>query len=319
MLTVSRIRLKYSSLPPAKSRVKAIIRNVRGIAFFGGLTVNTIFWFVPLFLLAVLKLLLPIPVLRRVVTLVLMRCGENWVSINTLLMRYGANVQMDSHGLESLRPDGWYLVIANHQTWVDILVLQAVFNRRVPFLKFFIKQQLIWFPLLGFAWWALDMPFMKRYSPSFLARNPHMKGKDLQTTRRACEKFRDTPTSILNFIEGTRFSEQKRDNRKSPYQNLLQPRAGGFAVAVSSMGALFTSIVDVTMVYPEVATRFWDMCCGAEVRVIVDVRERKLEQWLVQGDYEGDREFRKKMHTWLGQIWTEKDAIIAKTRKDHGR
>ena len=299
--------------------MKAFIRNLRGVAFLGCLTVNTIFWFIPLFLLALLKLLLPIPVLRRRISLALMACGENWVSFNTLLMRYGANVEIESHGLENLRADGWYLVIANHQTWVDILVLQAVFNRRVPFLKFFIKQQLIWFPLLGVAWWALDMPFMKRYSPSFLAKNPHMKGKDLQTTRQACEKFRDTPTSILNFIEGTRFSEQKRDNRKSPYQNLLQPRAGGFAVAVSSMGELFTSIVDVTLVYPEVATRFWDMCCGAEVRVIIDIRERKLEPWLVQGEYEGDREFRKKMHAWLGEIWAEKDAIIAKTRKDHGR
>ncbi len=319
VLTVSRIRLKYSSLQSAKSRVKTFTRNFRGVAFFGGLTVNTIFWFIPLFFLAVLKLLLPVPALRRLITLALMWCGENWISFNTLLMRYGAKVDIESHGLENLKSDGWYLVIANHQTWVDILVLQAVFNRRVPFLKFFIKQQLIWFPVLGVAWWALDMPFMKRYSPSYLAKNPHMKGRDLQTTRRACEKFRDTPTSILNFIEGTRFSEKKRDNRKSPYQNLLQPRAGGFAVAVSSMGELFTSIVDVTLVYPDVATRFWDMCCGAEVRVIIDIRERKLEQWLVQGDYEGDREFRKKMHAWLGEIWAEKDAIIAKTRKEYGR
>ena len=319
VLTVTLIRLKYSSLQPAESRLKAFTRNLRGVVFFGGFTVNTIIWFTPLIILAVLKLVLPVPALRRYITLALMTCGECWVSCNTLLMRYGANVAIESRGLENLRPDGWYLVIANHQTWVDILVLQAVFNRRVPFLKFFIKQQLIWFPLLGIAWWALDMPFMKRYSPSFLAKNPHMKGKDLQTTRKACEKFRDTPTSILNFIEGTRFSEKKRDSRKSPYQYLLQPRAGGFAVALSSMGELFTSIVDVTLIYPRIATRFWDMCCGADVHVIVDIHERKLEQWLVQGDYEGDREFRKKMHAWLGEIWTEKDAIIGKTRKQHGR
>ena len=319
VLTVSRIRLKYSSFHSAMSRVRAFIRNLRGVAFFGGLTVNTIFWFAPVFLLSLFKLLLPIPVVRRVITRVLMACGENWVTFNGLLMRYAGNVEIESRGLSKLRRDGWYLVIANHQTWVDIVVLQAVFNRRIPFLKFFIKQELIWFPLLGIAWWALDMPFMKRYSPSYLAKNPHMKGKDLETTRRACEKFRDTPTSILNFIEGTRFSEQKRDNRKSPYTNLLQPRAGGFAVAVSSMGQLFNSIVDVTLVYPVTATRFWDMCCGAEVRVIVDIRERRPEDWLVEGNYEGDREFRKKMHAWLGEIWAEKDAIIAKTREAHGR
>jgi 1-acyl-sn-glycerol-3-phosphate acyltransferase len=306
-------------LQQAKSSVRAFFRNLRGVAFFFGLTINTIFWIVPVFLFAIVKLLLPVPVLRRAITRILMAIGENWVSVNGLLMRFAASVDLESRGLEDLQRDGWYLIISNHQTWVDIFILQAVFNRRVPFLKFFIKQQLIWFPLLGIAWWAMDMPFMKRFSPSYLAKNPHMKGKDLVTTRRACEKFLDTPTSILNFIEGTRFSELKRANRKSPYKNLLQPRAGGFAVALSSMGELFTNIVDVTMVYPENATSFWGMCCGEDVRVIVDVRVRELETWLVQGNYEGDREFRKQLHGWLGEIWTEKDLIIDATREAHGR
>ena len=299
--------------------MKAFLRNLRGVTFFGGFAINTIFWFIPIFVLSIVKLLLPLALVRRSISRILMAIGENWVSVNGWLMRYAGSVDIQARGVETLRRDGWYLVVANHQTWADIVVLQAVFNRRVPFLKFFIKQQLIWFPFLGIAWWAMDMPFMKRYSPSYLARNPHMKGKDLVTTRRACEKFRDTPTSILNFIEGTRFSEQKRADRKSPYENLLQPRAGGFAIALSSMGELFTSIVDVTLVYPEEATRFWDMCCGDHVRVIVDVRERELESWLVAGNYEGDREFRKELHAWLSEVWTEKDTVIARTRETHGR
>ena len=298
--------------------MQKLIRNVRGVLFFTALTLNTIFWFVPIMVLAILKLLLPVAALRRVITRSLMAIGENWISVNSFLMRNAGSVQIEAHGLDSLRRDGWYLVIANHQTWVDIVVLQAVFNRRVPFLKFFIKQELIWFPFLGIAWWALDMPFMKRYSPSYLAKNPQMKGKDLETTRRACEKFRDTPTSVLNFIEGTRFSEQKRADRKSPYKNLLQPRAGGLAMALSSMGELFTGLLDVTLVYPDGATSFWAMCCGHPVNVIADVREKKLETWLVEGDYQNDREFRKRLHTWLGETWSEKDAIIAETRKVHG-
>ena len=303
----------------AKSAVKAFLKNFRGVVFFAGLTVNTIFWFVPILLLAPVKLVIPVPALRGAITRVLMAIGENWVSINSVILKFSGKVKIESSGVEGLRRDGWYLVIANHQTWVDIMVLQTVFNRRMPFLKFFIKQELIWFPLLGIAWWAMDMPFMKRYSPSFLAKNPHMKGKDLETTRRACEKFCDTPTSVLNFIEGTRFSEEKRDARKSPFENLLQPRAGGLAIALSSMGELFESVVDVTLTYPVHATSFWDMCCGADVHVIVDVRERKLERWLVDGNYEGDREFRKKLHVWLSEVWIEKDVIIAKTRESHGR
>ena len=299
--------------------MKAFFRNFRGVIFFTSLTLNTIVWFVPIFFLAIIKLLLPIPWLRRHISRLLMSIGENWISVNSFLMRYAGSVTLETHGIESLRRDRWYLVMANHQTWVDILILQAVFNRRTPFLKFFIKQELIWFPMLGIAWWAMDMPFMKRFSASYLAKNPHMKGKDLETTRRACEKFRDTPTSVLNFIEGTRFSEQKRLSRKSPYKNLLQPRAGGLAVALSSMGELFNSVVDVTLVYPDGATSFWGMCCGEHVAVVAHVRERKFEHWLVEGNYQMDRDFRKRVHAWLGEIWTEKDEILEKTRGSHGR
>jgi 1-acyl-sn-glycerol-3-phosphate acyltransferase len=275
-----------------------------------GFTINTIFWFIPIFLLGIVKLLLPIAGLRRFLTGVLMALGENWITVNSAMLQTAASIDWKARGLEGLRKDGWYLVMVNHQTWVDILVLQKVFNRRIPFLKFFIKQQLIWFPLLGLAWWAMDMPFMKRYSRSYLAKNPHMKGKDLETTRRACEKFRATPTSVINFVEGTRFSEAKRAARKSPYLHLLPPRAGGFAIAMGSMGSLFDAILDVTMLYPAGPAQFWEMCCGSHVPVTIDVRKRPIDEWLRSGDYENDREFRRRVHRWLGEIWQEKDELL---------
>jgi 1-acyl-sn-glycerol-3-phosphate acyltransferase len=296
----------------------AFKRNLRGILVFAGFTINTIFWSTPLLILAVIKVLLPIAPLRRALTRAIMAIGENWISVNTVLLQRGASIDWRASGLDNLRRDGWYLVMVNHQAWVDILVLQTAFNRRIPFLKFFIKQQLIWFPVLGIVWWAMDMPFMKRYSKSYIARKPHMRGKDLETTRRACEKFRYTPTSIINFVEGTRFSEAKRVRRKSPYQHLLPPRAGGLAVALSAMGPLFTSILDVTLVYPEGPAQFWDMCCGRHVEVRVSVRELPVEQWLFEGDYQEDRQFRRRVHRWIGDIWQEKDELLQRSLDDQG-
>jgi len=293
--------------------LSAVLRQIRGILVFSGFTVNTLFWFIPIFLFAVIKLVVPLPSLRRGITKVLMAIGENWISVNTALLQNAACIDWQARGLEQLRKDRWYLIMVNHQSWVDILVLQTTFNRRIPFLKFFIKQQLIWFPLLGLAWWALDMPFMKRYSPSYLAKHPHMKGKDLQRTRKACEKFRHTPTSVINFVEGTRFSVEKRDRKKSPYQHLLIPRAGGFAVAMASMGTLFNAILDVTLVYPKGAAQFWSLCCGDPVPVVIDVWQRPVEDWLIAGDYELDREFRRNVHRWLGDIWKQKDEQIHET------
>ncbi|MDH3615791.1 MAG: acyltransferase [Gammaproteobacteria bacterium] len=291
----------------------ALLRQLRGILVFSAFTINTISWFVPILFLAIIKFIVPLPSLRRGITRVLMLIGENWITVNSAILQTAGSIDWRARGIENLRRDQWYLVMVNHQSWVDIMVLQKVFNRRIPFLKFFIKQQLIWFPVLGIAWWAMDMPFMKRFSPSYLAKNPHMKGKDLTRTRKACEKFRHTPTSVINFLEGTRFSVEKRERKNSPYQHLLIPRAGGFAVAMSSMGNLFGAILDVTMVYPNGAAKFWDMCCGGHVPIIVDVKERSVEQWLLSRDYEQDREFRRRVHRWLGEIWQEKDELIQQT------
>lgn len=294
--------------------MKTFLRNIRGIVVFTGLTINTIIWFTPIFLLAIVKLLVPVKSFRRWLTNVLMWLGENWVSMNRLLLSGSGALQWRADGIENLRRQGWYLVVANHQTWVDIVLLQVVFNRRIPFLKFFIKQELIWFPLLGIAWWALDMPFMKRHSASYLAKHPEEKGKDLEATRKACEKFRQTPTTVINFIEGTRFSEAKRASRGAPYRNLLQPRAGGIAVALGSMGELFDNLLDVTIVYPDGVPKFWGMCCGDKVRAVVDVQIRPLGAELLAGDYESDRNFRREVHQWLTRLWLQKDELITSIR-----
>jgi 1-acyl-sn-glycerol-3-phosphate acyltransferase len=165
--------------------MKAMIRHLRGVLMFSGFTLNTLFWFIPILILAIVKLLIPVAAVRDALTRVLMVMGENWISVNTVLLNGAGSIDWRLEGADALSRDEWYLVISNHQTWVDILVLQGVLNRRIPFLKFFIKQQLVWFPILGIAWWAMDMPFMKRYSAAYLARNPHMKGKDFESAKRS--------------------------------------------------------------------------------------------------------------------------------------
>ena len=117
-----------------------------------------------------------------------------WIGVNSAMIRLftrGHDWRID--GVEHLRRDGRYLVLANHQSWVDIVVLQDVFNRRIPFLKFFLKQQLIWVPVLGLAWWALDFPFMRRYTREELERHPEWRGRDV-------EAFLDDLLQILGAI-----------------------------------------------------------------------------------------------------------------------
>lgn len=289
-----------------------------GLLAFSVVTLNTIFWFVPIILLALIKLVLPFAATRRFLTNVLMKCAENWIGGNARVFGFMNNTQWHTRGMEGLSTDEWYLVIVNHQSWVDIVILQTLLNRRIPLLKFFIKKQLVWFPFLGQAFWALDMPFMQRHSKSYLAKHPEKKGSDLEATRRACRKFRHVPTSVINFIEGTRFTEAKRLRRNSPYLHLLPPRAGGLALALSTMGDMFSSILDMTIIYPQGVPKFWDMMCGRLGEVVVEVQRREIADWMVKGDYVNDREHRRRFHQWLGEVWGEKDANIeALTREYH--
>lgn len=287
-----------------------------GLLCFSLITINTILWFVPIIVFAILKFSMPVDSFRRILSRWIMAMGENWISVNSFIFRVVNTTKWDVRGLEGLGQNDWYLVIVNHQSWVDILAMQAALNHRIPFLKFFIKKELIWFPVLGITWWAMDMPFMQRHSKSYLQKHPEEKGKDLEATRKACEKFRDTPTSVINFLEGTRFTEEKRIARKSPYNHLLPPRAGGAALAISSMGSMFDAILDVTIVYPTRTPKFWEIFCGQFDDVVIDIRKREVEPWMLEGDYANDRAFRSLFHQWLSKVWQEKDERIAAIRSE---
>lgn len=271
---------------------------------------NVLFWVPILLFFSILKVLLPWKKVRLLIDPLLLRIAEAWIAGNSGWMRLTQRTVWDVQGIEGLNARSWYLVNCNHQSWVDILVLQHLFNRRIPLLKFFLKQQLIWVPVMGLAWWALEFPFMRRHSEEFLKTHPEMRGKDQATTREACEKFALIPTSVMNFLEGTRFTVNKRQRQQSPYKHLLKPKVGGLALALNAMGDKFQAILDVTIVYPDGAPDFWQFLQGKLKRVAVRVRRLAIPQQLAQGDYAGDPAVRAAYQQWAHQMWQEKDAQI---------
>lgn len=273
-------------------------------------TINTLFWFMPLMLVAMLKVLIRIPAWQRACAHALTWIAERWISINAGVDRLTQNIEWDVRLPADLERGGSYVVIANHQSWADIFILQRAFNRRIPFLKFFLKQQLIWVPFLGVAWWALDMPFMKRYSRDYLERYPEKRGTDLEVTRRACEKFRDMPVSVMNFVEGTRFRLHKHGAQDSPYRHLLKPRAGGLAFVLNSMNGSIRTLLDVTIVYRPHRAGFWDLLSGRVDKVIMRVREIGIPERFLRGDYQNDLTWREDFQAWVRELWAEKDRQI---------
>lgn len=274
------------------------------------LALNTLFWVPFLLSAAVLRLLLPVPALRDALTRVATWIAERWISGNSAWMLLTQRTDWDVQGVDGLQPQSWAMVTCNHQSWVDILVLQHQLNGRIPLLKFFLKQQLIWVPVMGLAWWALEFPFMRRHSEATLARHPELRGKDQETTRQACAKYARVPTSVMNFLEGTRFTAAKQAAQGSPYRHLLKPKAGGLALALNAMGEKFQAILDVTIVYPDGAPSFWQFLQGRMQRVIVRVQKLPVPAHLLHIDYAGDPAAREAFAQWVQQLWRDKDATI---------
>ncbi|MDF2463953.1 MAG: acyltransferase [Ramlibacter sp.] len=283
---------------------------LRGAIAFLLLAINTLFWCTLLFAFALVKLALPFQPVRKRIDPILNGIATLWVACNSGWMRLTQNTRWDVQGIEGLPYEGWYLVNCNHQSWVDIFVLQHLLNRRIPMLKFFLKQQLIYVPVIGLAWWALDFPFMRRHGKAQLRKRPELRQQDTEATRRACEKFALVPTSVMNFAEGTRFTPAKHRAQASPYRHLLKPKAGALALALNAMGERFRSLVDVTIVYPAGRPTFWDFLCGRTPAITVRARQLPIPVEFCAGDYAGDPAFRSRFQRWLDQLWHEKDVQI---------
>ena len=289
-----------------------LFHKIRGSMALVAMFLNTLICMIPLYLLVVLKLSLKAERAQLALSHGLVRIAEFWTGVNNLIIALFSQIRWQVEGLDNLSKQQWYFVISNHQSWADILTLQRIFNRRIPMLKFFLKQELRKVPMLGDAWWALDFPFMKRHSREELERNPELKGTDLATTRAACEKFAMFPTSVMNFVEGTRFTKQKHDQQQSPYRHLLKPKAGGAAFTLGAMSGHLSVLLDVTIIYPKNAPRtLLAFLGGAQKNIQVVILQHRIPDWASQGDYENDPVFRERFQQWMANLWADKDALLA--------
>ena len=290
-----------SRLPPAITLFLSVILTI----------LITVACSVPIIIVGIIKLLLPIPALWRAISWFadfMMYC---WCEGLAQLLRLNPHLSWDVEGLEGLNKKNWYLLICNHRSWADIVILCVLFRKHIPMNKYFLKQQLAWIPFIGLACWALDMPFMKRYSRGYLLRHPERRGKDVETTRRSCEKFRLHPTTIVNFVEGSRFTQEKYLETYSAFQNLLPPKAAGIAMVLNVLEEQFDKLLNVTLCYPEnTDSPFYDMLTGKMTRIVVRVSLVPIEENL-RGDYINDKSFKGRFQSWLNALWHEKDALLS--------
>lgn len=246
------------------------------------------------------------------------KLANNWINVNNhlierVLPELKWDIQIDP--ALDLSLEGRYVMICNHQTWVDTTVNQYIGLKRMPLTRFFTKWELIFIPLVGQAFKILGFPMMKRHSKAQIAKNPELKNRDIEEARRACEQLLSQPFTLLNYVEGTRFTPAKHAAQKSPYQHLLKPKAGGLALALKILGQEIDALVDMTIVYDGEVPEYSEFWLGDVGQIAVNLRKIELPSWILEGDYENDRDYRVQFHQWLQQIWREKDELIGQMKQ----
>lgn len=246
------------------------------------------------------------------------KLANSWINVNNhlierVLPELKWDIQVDPT-LE-LTTQGRYLMICNHQSWVDTTVNQYIGLNRMPLTRFFTKWELIFIPLVGQAFKILGFPMMKRHSKAQIAKNPELKNRDIEEARKSCEQLLSQPFTLLNYVEGTRFTQAKHTAQKSPYKHLLKPKAGGLALALKILGKEVDALVDMTIVYDEKVPEYSEFWLGDVQQIAVNLRKIELPSWILDGDYENDREFRVQFHQWLQQVWRDKDELISQMKQ----
>ena len=242
---------------------------------------------------------------------------NSWLSVNNWLIDHVLpNTQWDISVDEclDLNLQGRYLMTCNHQSWVDTTVNQYFGLTRMPLTRFFTKWELIFIPFVGQAFKILGFPMMKRHSKAQIAKNPELKYHDMAEARKSCEQLLSQPFTLLNYLEGTRFTPEKQAQQQSPYQYLLKPKAGGLALALDILGNEIDALVDMTIVYPDGAPGYGEFWLGEVPRIAVNLRKIEIPAWVLAGHYDEDAEFREKFQNWVDTLWAEKDQLIGKMK-----
>jgi len=224
-----------------------------------------------------------------------------------MLLMHGNNISVINN--QEFDKNEWYMAMSNHQSWADIFILLVAANYKLPLLKFFMKRELWWIPFVFLANKTLNMPFVNRHSKKEIEQNPSLRNQDYKNTLKSCKRFLRTPSTIFSYAEGTRFTDEKHNQQGSQYNNLLNPKIGGMATALSAMPNINT-LVDYTVVYKSKKRDAWSFAKGDMKHVKVLVTKYKIPDNLKNKNYASDKGYRDEFKDWIENIWAEKDRKI---------
>ncbi len=289
-----------------------MLKYIKGCLGYLCIAINTVIITILVAPFALLKKYSSQTIVKKYCLICLHKLGYIWITINYYTIKLLNNITWQVSGLEHLQnlpQDKWYLLISNHQSWNDVFILQFLFKDYLPFQKYFVKEEMRNFPLMGFIWESIDCPFLKRVDKDKIKANPELSGLDLLEIREKSKKFKLVPSTIVSFVEGTRYSVAKHSQQDSPYKHLLKPKAGGIACTLSELHREIKAVIDVTLVSLPRNADLWDMYTGNVKKIAVNIRYLEIPEWMTEKhrNNKNYEEYKEEFQSWLNSIWAEKD------------
>ncbi|MEC7030278.1 MAG: 1-acyl-sn-glycerol-3-phosphate acyltransferase [Pseudomonadota bacterium] len=189
-----------------------------------------------------------------------------------------------------------FVIVANHYSWVDIVVLYATLFAENHSFVFVMKRSLIKIPMIGVVCWGLGHPLLYRGKS---------RRKNLKILTEGARKSLEYQHGILIFPEGTRYT--KVDNYPEEYQQLLKPRTVGFECVLKNIVGDPSEgkndavpVLDVTLKYTSGEHGLWDFLTGKSGSVLLYSELHSVTP--------------KNAKAWLLDAWTKKDHLLSSTQ-----
>ena len=292
-----------------KKRIFNCLTNIKAFFIAVLFALNLLFFPIFILILGAIAYIMPSKVIKQKIFSLIYKIPSAWTVVNGFFMRCCVRKKWNVIGPDVSDLNHNYIVICNHQSWVDIGVLTSLFSRKLPMFRFFMKKELLWgLPFASWACYILGFPFLSRVKKSKLLKKSSLRNKDLSSTKRACMRLRKMNSTLVSFSEGTRFSIKKKSTQQSAYQYLLKPKAGGLAIVLKELGADLKGVVNATIVYAGAKPTAWNFLRGEISDIIVRYEIIPAESIIV-GDYKNTND-KKAFQNWLNKLWFDKDHLI---------
>ena len=237
---------------------------------------------------SILNWLIPLPLVSRGCFFLVDAIYRTAVKVDSFWMLKVIGIELSIKG--ELNTDATPVVICNHQSWFDIPLVQEIITGSGPIIKFLVKRELVWVPIIGWICLALNFPRLRR------KKNNDSSLNDFSIIEKATKNHGIASGALLVFPEGTRFTELKKARQQAPYQRLLKPKAGGLKMIKQHVEGN-TKLIDITIDYHKKDVRIWDCLRGDPKKITITIEHYNLAEI-------------DNIETWLNKRWLEKDHIL---------